>query len=361
MKKAYVNVRNLLEIADFKNFQLFDRSVALPISPLVLDDSNPNLDQYIVGSHPAYEAINHGGRVVLPHRTKTFPSELDGGKKFTTGAYSKSTRTKILEDGSSEKRIEHRVRCNSIFNTLSTGKFGQFQSSLNVIKHGINLRYLTPLECERLMSWPDNWTKFGRNAKGEVYEMSEISRYHLCGNGIVSAVPREIMSHITEEVRVFSTFSGADGSCLGLPKNFKTVAFCEFDEIPSDILRFHYPKTPNYGDITKINIKSVPDFNLLFISAPCQAFSKAGLRKGFEDARGTLFFEAAKIMKERRPKYVLFENVKDLVNHDEGRTLEVILRTFVELGYGGKIDVLDASRFGVPQARERVFILAERL
>lgn len=378
MKQSnYSNIRALLSKKEFKNFKIFDLP-KIPVKELELDLSNPDLDRYIIPPHHAYSAINNNLRVVLPHGTKPMCSEIEIGKKFDTGAYSKSTRPFVINKNTKFtklssvikklslpqkelRKIEHRVRSNKIFNTASTGFGGAFQSSLNLVRHGNSLRYLTPLESERIMTWPDDWTKFGKNLSGEIYELTDSDRYHLCGNGIVSEVPKVITSHIKEKIRVFSNFSGADGSCLSLNSNFETVAFCEFDNIPSDILRYRYPDKPNYGDITKINIPDVPEFDMIFISAPCQTFSKAGKRAGFEDARGTLFFESAKIIKERRPKYILFENVKDLISHDKGRTLEVILSVFVELGYGGMIDVLNASDFGAPQARERVFILAQRI
>ena len=356
-KNTYINIENILKLSEFKNFKLFSPSSITPKN-LILDDHNTDLERYIVGSHPVYSAINGDGRIVVPHSTKHYDSELDQGKNFSTGAYSKSTRTR--KDKS--KWLEHRIRCNGIFNTISTGHGGAFQSSLNVIRFGNKLRYLTPLECERLMSWPDYWTKYGKKENGEIYELSDSERYHLCGNGIVSEVPRIITSRITEKIKIFSTFSGADGSCLGLNDNFETVGFSEFDTTPSNLLRYQYPDLPNLGDITQIDIKKVPEFDLLFVSAPCQTFSKGSRnRAGFNDARGTLFFEAAKIIKERKPKYILFENVKDMINHDGGRTFEIIMRTFVELGYGGEVNVLNASHYGVPQARERVFILAHRL
>src|SRR5690625_4840323 len=114
------------------------------------------------------------------------------------------------------------------------------------------------------------------------------------------------------------------------------------------------------GDITQIDAKDVPDHDLLVGGFPCQSFSVAGKRKGFEDTRGTLFFEIARIAKEKQPKALLLENVKGLVNHDKGRTLDIMIRTLNEIGYVVDFNVLNSKYFGVPQNRERIFIIAVR-
>jgi len=113
----------------------------------------------------------------------------------------------------------------------------------------------------------------------------------------------------------------------------------------------------NYGDITTIAPDELPDFDLFCGGFPCQAFSIAGKRLGFDDTRGTLFYEIARIIKTKRPAYLLLENVKGLLSHDSGRTFETILRTLAELGYDLEWQVLNAKNFGVPQNRERVFIV----
>src|SRR5690606_30555359 len=112
--------------------------------------------------------------------------------------------------------------------------------------------------------------------------------------------------------------------------------------------------------ITQIDAKDIPDHDLLVGGFPCQAFSVAGKRRGFEDTRGTLFFEIVRIAKEKRPKAILLENVKGLVNHDKGRTLDIMIETLNEIGYVVDFDVLNSKYFGVPQNRERIFIVAMR-
>jgi len=110
-------------------------------------------------------------------------------------------------------------------------------------------------------------------------------------------------------------------------------------------------------DIRMVKARDIPDFDLLCGGFPCQSFSQAGKRKGFEDTRGTLFFEVARILKTKRPNYLLLENVKGLLNHDKGRTFKIILETLEELGYETQWMVLNSKFHGVPQNRERVFII----
>lgn len=114
------------------------------------------------------------------------------------------------------------------------------------------------------------------------------------------------------------------------------------------------------GDITKVAAKNVPDHEVLLGGFPCQAFSIIGDRKGFEDARGTLFFDIARILEAKKPAAFVLENVKQLRSHDNGRTLERIMETLKGLGYHAQYKVLNALNFGVPQKRERIFIVGFR-
>ncbi len=113
----------------------------------------------------------------------------------------------------------------------------------------------------------------------------------------------------------------------------------------------------NYGDIKKIVPSKLPDFDLLVGGFPCQSFSIAGKRKGFKDTRGTLFFEIARIIAAKKPRLLLLENVKGLLSHQQGRTFGIILATLDELGYDLQWQVLNSKDHGVPQNRERVFIV----
>lgn len=121
-----------------------------------------------------------------------------------------------------------------------------------------------------------------------------------------------------------------------------------------------HPETPVVGDVFKLDANDVPDCDVLSFTTPCQSFSVAGKRLGFEDTRGTLVFEALRIAKEKRPKALFMENVKGLVNPDKGRTIDTILHAMNEVGYTVDFSVLNSKYFGVPQNRERVFIIGIR-
>ena len=113
----------------------------------------------------------------------------------------------------------------------------------------------------------------------------------------------------------------------------------------------------NHGDLRKINPKDLPDFELLCAGFPCQSFSVAGRRLGFQDTRGTVFFDIARIIAEKRPSFLLLENVPGLLSHDGGRTLTTIFSTLVEMGYHLEWMVLNSKYFGVPQQRRRLYIV----
>jgi DNA (cytosine-5)-methyltransferase 1 len=134
------------------------------------------------------------------------------------------------------------------------------------------------------------------------------------------------------------------------------IGYSEIDKYAIQIYEKHF-NHKNYGDITKINAKELPDFDLLVGGFPCQSFSIAGKRGGFNDTRGTLFFDIARILREKQPRLLVLENVKGLLSHDQGKTFYTIISTLDELGYDCQWQVLNSKNFGVPQNRERVFII----
>ncbi|MGR6115825.1 DNA (cytosine-5-)-methyltransferase [Aeribacillus composti] len=164
----------------------------------------------------------------------------------------------------------------------------------------------------------------------------------------------------THEFKYVSLFSGVGGFEQALNKLGGTcVMASEIDKwanIAYETLYGH--KT--VGDITKVKAEDVPNHDLLVAGFPCQAFSVAGKRLGFEDTRGTLFFEVARIASEKQPNALLLENVKGLVSHDKGKTLNTIIQTLCDIGYTVDFNVLNSKYFGVPQNRERIFIIAIR-
>ena len=155
-------------------------------------------------------------------------------------------------------------------------------------------------------------------------------------------------------------FAGIGGFRLAMQAcGGECVFSSEWDEAARQTYYHNFGEVP-FGDITKESTKSyIPNnFDILCAGFPCQAFSIAGYRKGFEDTRGTLFFDVAEIIKRKRPKAIFLENVKNLCSHDEGRTFEVIKSTLEELGYVVYYRVMNAMEYAnVPQNRERIFII----
>ena len=157
-------------------------------------------------------------------------------------------------------------------------------------------------------------------------------------------------------------FAGIGGFRTGLTRagGFQCVGHCEIDKYANASYEAIYEPGKEeryYPDATKIDPADLPDFDLLCGGFPCQAFSIAGRRRGFDDTRGTLFFEIARLAQSKRPSYLLLENVPGLLSHDKGRTFSVILATLNDLGYRVEWMVLNSADFRVPQVRKRVFIV----
>lgn len=162
-------------------------------------------------------------------------------------------------------------------------------------------------------------------------------------------------------IKYFDMFAGIGGFRSGLESvgGFECVGYCEIDKYAKQAYETMYDTRGElyFDDARKIIPEQLPDFDLICGGFPCQSFSIAGRRLGFEDTRGTLFFEIARIAAVKKPKYLFLENVPGLLNHDSGRTFETILRTLDELGYDVCWQVLNSKNFGVSQSRKRVYII----
>lgn len=165
-----------------------------------------------------------------------------------------------------------------------------------------------------------------------------------------------------KNLKFIDLFCGIGGFRIAVEnqwQNSECVFSCDFDSDSQKSYEANFGEKP-FGDITKIHETEIPEHDILFAGFPCQAFSICGDGKGFEDTRGTLFFDIARILKEKRPEAFVLENVKQLVSHGSGKTLERILETLENLGYQVHYKVLNALDFGLPQKRERVFIVGFR-
>lgn len=162
------------------------------------------------------------------------------------------------------------------------------------------------------------------------------------------------------EYKFIDLFCGLGGFRLAFEKNNGRCVFSsDIDKSVSETYKRNFGELPS-GDITEIETKDIPDFDILCAGFPCQSFSIAGKRLGFEDVRGTMFFEVARIIKEKKPKAFLLENVKGLTNHEKGKTLEKIKEILTELNYTFDYKVINASDHGIPQSRERWYCVGFR-
>lgn len=163
-------------------------------------------------------------------------------------------------------------------------------------------------------------------------------------------------------MRYFSMFSGVGTGEKGIEQAFANhyqhcIGYSEIDKNAIAIYQHNFPGHRNYGDANAINTGELPDFDLLIAGFPCQSFSIAGKREGFNDARGTLFFEIARILRDKRPRHFLLENVRGLLSHDKGKTVQAILEILTDLDYFVETVVVNSKDYGVPQNRERVFFI----
>ena len=163
-------------------------------------------------------------------------------------------------------------------------------------------------------------------------------------------------------IKIIDLFAGIGGIRLGFENVSKRKIDCvlssEWDKYAVETYKANFGDEEVYGDITKIDEKDIPDHDILLAGFPCQPFSQAGLKKGFSDTRGTLFFDIERILKEKKPQAFMLENVKQLKGHDKGRTLTIIMEHLDLIGYKNvQYKVLKARDFGLPQNRQRIFII----
>lgn len=155
-------------------------------------------------------------------------------------------------------------------------------------------------------------------------------------------------------------FAGIGGFRIALEScGGKCVFSSDLDKYSQIVYEENFGEKPA-GDIMKIKAKDIPSHNVLCAGFPCQAFSISGKQKGFEDTRGTLFFDITRIAKYHKPEILFLENVKNFVKHDSGKTLKVVLNVLDDIGYKVFFKVLNASHYGVPQSRERIYFVGFR-
>lgn len=161
-------------------------------------------------------------------------------------------------------------------------------------------------------------------------------------------------------LRFIDLFCGLGGFRIAFERQgAKCIFSSDIDKAAQETYAMNFGEVPA-GDIKEVNAKDIPDFDIICAGFPCQPFSLAGKRMGFEDTRGTLFFEVLRIIKEKRPKAFFLENVAGLTNHDKGRTLQIIMDSLNDAGYYATYKLLNAKEYGVPQNRNRWYCVGVR-
>jgi DNA (cytosine-5)-methyltransferase 1 len=161
-------------------------------------------------------------------------------------------------------------------------------------------------------------------------------------------------------MKFIDLFCGIGGFRIGFERNGGECVFSsDFNSKVQTTYEMNFGEKP-FGDITKIVPKDIPNFDVLLGGFPCQPFSISGKKLGFEDTRGTLFFDICRIIDVKKPKVIVLENVQHLVNHDKKRTFKTIIKTLESMGYNVNFKILNCTDFGLPQNRERIFIIGTK-
>lgn len=169
-----------------------------------------------------------------------------------------------------------------------------------------------------------------------------------------------VKSNLLKDLNYIDLFAGIGGFRTALDSFGANCVFSsEWDKFAKETYAANYGETPD-GDITKVNESEIPSHDIICAGFPCQAFSVSGKQKGFEDSRGTLFYDIARIAKYHKPKILILENVRNFERHDDGKTLETVKNVLDDLNYDIWHQTLNASHFGLPQNRERIFIIGIR-
>lgn len=198
--------------------------------------------------------------------------------------------------------------------------------------------------------------------KNEYISMASLEKICMvleCGVDDILEFYKDTVSSGESAIKIVSLFSGIGGFEEGLKMagiDYDVVFASEVDAAAQKSYSANFDSANLYGDITKVDEKEIPNHDLLLAGFPCQSFSIAGKRKGFEDIRGTLFFDVARIINEKKPEFILLENVKNLISHDQSRTIRKILETLNDIGYTVDFTIINSSEAGVPQNRDRTYI-----
>lgn len=234
--------------------------------------------------------------------------------------------------------------------------------------------YMTFLLGDEILMEPLDMEKLVSATHGSMIGNVPFAPVVITGKDIIPKVDYQLerpcvrkVSH-EHNLRFIDLFAGIGGIRCGLEQAARSAGYnpvCVFtSEIKPyavKVLHENHPAETITGDITQVETSDIPDFDILCAGFPCQAFSSAGKRQGFADTRGTMFFQVERILRDKQPQGFILENVEGLVNHDGGRTLEVITQHLDALDYQYDFRVLNSKFFGVPQERKRIYIVGSKM
>lgn len=234
--------------------------------------------------------------------------------------------------------------------------------------------YMTFLLGDEILMEPLDMEKLVSATHGSMIGNVPFAPVVITGKDIIPKVDyqleRPCVRKVSHELnlRFIDLFAGIGGIRCGLEQAARSAGYnpvCVFtSEIKPyavKVLHENHPAETITGDITQVETSDIPDFDILCAGFPCQAFSSAGKRQGFADTRGTMFFQVERILRDKQPQGFILENVEGLVNHDGGRTLEVITQHLDALDYQYDFRVLNSKFFGVPQERKRIYIVGSKM
>lgn len=227
-----------------------------------------------------------------------------------------------------------------------------------MIIHPWRNRILSIREVARLQSFDDNFILKG--SISDQHQQLANAVPPLLGKAIAEQIYSNLQDNKSSNLTFVDLFCGMGGFRLAFEHfGCECVFSSDIDDYACKTYELNFKENPK-NDITKTEARVIPDFDILCAGFPCQPFSIAGKRLGFEDTRGTLFFDVARIIKEKKPKAILLENVKGITNHNNGTTIKVIYNTLIDLGYELRWEILNAKDYGVPQNRERWYCIGIR-
>lgn len=246
-----------------------------------------------------------------------------------------------------------------VAHTLTTGDGCGSWSSINLVSENGYIRLLRPEECEKLHGWSGFLTAKGKDEKSKVYPLMESVRYRMIGNGVPSAMAASVINALTvneSKLDLMACFAGVGGMEHGISKGkFNIAGHIENDRRCQDVIRLNSDR-PIFGDITKLDFNDLPSFDIATCGLVCKSWSTLGKSLGFGDDRGQLFYPLLDMLKVKKPKYFVIENVRGLITKHIDSFI-FMCESLSDAGYNIDFSLLSSLDFGVPQNRERVFLV----